>query len=152
MANSDITLHIQPFRTDLDPASLGENWKYWLEEFEYELYLQRVTDDNDKIMCLKRYGGRELRLIVKYLPSTEQKGNNTYEEVKRKLNQHFKPKQNKQHAKYLFKRMKLENNETITEYAVRLKEQAESCESETTDRILEQLIQTTEDRKMIKEK
>ena len=52
MAYSGITLHIQPFRTDSDPASLGENWEYWIEEFEYELYLQRVTDDNDK-MCLK---------------------------------------------------------------------------------------------------
>ena len=53
MANSDITLHIQPFRTDSDPASLDENWKYWIEEFEYELYLQRVPNDKDKIMRLK---------------------------------------------------------------------------------------------------
>ena len=105
MSNSGITLRIQPFRTDSDPASLGENWKYWMEEFEYKLCLQRVTDDNDKI-CLKRYGGRELRLIVKYLPSTDQKENDTHEEVKRKLNQHFIPKQNKQHARYLLKRMR----------------------------------------------
>ncbi len=48
-------------------------------------YLQRVTDDNDKIICLKRYGGREIRLTVKYLPSTEQNRNETYKEVKKKI-------------------------------------------------------------------
>ena len=37
MTNSGIILDIQPFRTDSGSASFGENWKYWIEEFEYEL-------------------------------------------------------------------------------------------------------------------
>lgn len=47
--------------------------------------------------------------------------------------------------------MRPENNETITVYAMRLKEQAESCEfgDNREDRILEQLIQTIEDSEMI---
>ena len=95
------------------------------------------------MICLKRYGGREIQLIVEYLLSTEQNRNETYEKVKRKLNHHFIPKQNKQHAWYLFYRMRQENKETITEYPMRLKEQAESCEF-SEDRILGQLIQTIE--------
>ena len=48
--------------------------------------------------------------------------------------------------------MRQKNNETITKYAVRLKEQAESYDfrDNRKDRILEQLIQTTEDREMIR--
>ena len=66
--------------------------------------------------------------------------------MKRKLYHHFIPKQNKQHARYLFNRMRLENKETTIEYAMRLKEQAECCEfgENREDKILEQLIQTIE--------
>ena len=48
--------------------------------------------------------------------------------------------------------MRQKNNKTITESAVRLKEQAESCEfrNNREDRILEQLIQKTEDSEMIR--
>ena len=58
------------------------------------------------------------RLIVKYLPDTEQNRNETYEKVKKKFNHQFISKQNKQHAKYLFNRMRQENKETITEYSI----------------------------------
>ena len=60
---------------------------------------QRVTDDYVK------NSGREIRLIVEYLPSPEQNRNETFEEVKRKLNQHLIPKEKKQHAFSIFPRM-----------------------------------------------
>ena len=84
--------------------------------------------------------------VTLYLLSTEQNRNETNEEVKRKLNHHFIPKQNKQPAMYLINRMRQENKETITEYDMRLKEQAASCEfgNNREDRILEQLIQIIE--------
>ena len=47
--------------------------------------------------------------------------------------------------------MRQENKETITEYVMRLKEEAESCEfgDNSEDRIIEQLIQTIENSEMI---
>ena len=78
MANSSIILHLQPFSMKSKRTNVGQKCQTWLEEFEDELHLQRVTDDNDKIICLKRYGGIEIRLIVKYFPSTEQNRNETY--------------------------------------------------------------------------
>ena len=50
--------------------------------------------------------------------------------------------------------MRQKNNKTITEYVVRLKEQTEFCKFKDNrqDRILEHLIQTTEDNEMIKKK
>ena len=72
--------------------------------------------------------------------------------MKRKLNQHLILKQNRQHAMYLFNRMRQKNNETIIEYAVKLKVQGESCEfrHNREERILEQLLKTTEDSEMIR--
>ena len=47
----------------------------------------------------------------------------------------------------------IENKETITEYSMRLKEQVESCKfrDNREDRILEQLIQTIEDKMITKQ-
>ena len=47
--------------------------------------------------------------------------------------------------------MRQENKETITEYDMRFKEKTESCEfrENKEDRILEQFIQTIEDREML---
>ena len=107
---------------------------------------QRVTDDYVK------NSGREIRLIVEYLPSPEQNRNETFEEVKRKLNQHFIPKEKKETR--LFKRMRQLNKETISEFAMRLKEQTESCKfgNNKEDRILEQLIQTIEENSEMRRK
>ena len=151
MANTGISLRIEPFNTDSDRANLSEKWKSWLEIFEDELYLQRVTDDIDKIICLKRYAGKEIRLIIKYLPNTENNGKDSYEEVKKKLNHHFIPKQNKQHARFIFNKMRQEHEESISQYAMRLREQAETCDFENNreERILEHLIQTIDDNELI---
>ena len=48
--------------------------------------------------------------------------------MKIKLNHNFIPKQNEQHAWYLFNTMRQENKQTIIEYAIRPNEQAGSCE------------------------
>lgn len=68
MANPTINLQLQSSNTESDRINIGQRWGMRLEEFEEELHLQSVTDDNDKIICLKNYGGREIKLILKYLP------------------------------------------------------------------------------------
>ena len=55
MAKSSIILHLQPFSLDSNRINVGQKWQTWLEEFEDELHLQRIAEDNDKIICLKRY-------------------------------------------------------------------------------------------------
>ena len=58
MDNSGITLHLQLFNTDSDKTNVGQRWGMWQEEFQDEFHLQRATDDNDKIICLKGYSER----------------------------------------------------------------------------------------------
>lgn len=64
MAHSAINLRLQPFNTESDRTNIRQRWGMWLEEFEEKLHLQSVTNDNDEIICLKNYGGREIRLII----------------------------------------------------------------------------------------
>ena len=68
-----------------------------------------------------------------------------------KLNDHFTPKKNKHHARYLFLKMRPHVGETTSAYAARLHEKAKECEFGTTfdERILEHIIQTIDNKKLI---
>ena len=68
-----------------------------------------------------------------------------------KLNDHFTPKKNKHHARYLFLKMRPHVGETISVYAARLREKAKECEFGDTfdERILEHIIQTIDNKKFI---
>ena len=76
---------------------------------------------------------------------------NDYEKLRKKLNDYFTPKKNKQYARYLFLKMKPTHGETTVAYAARVREKGNECEFGTNcdDRILEHLIQTTHNRTLI---
>ena len=61
-------LHIEPFESPESKVNIGGSWEEWVEIFEEELKLQKVTEVDDMIICLKRYGGKEIRSLVKHLP------------------------------------------------------------------------------------
>lgn len=71
--------------------------------------------------------------------------------MKRKLNAYFIPNKNKHYARYLFLKVKSTHGETATVHAARLREKANECEFGTAceERILEQLIQTLNNRALI---
>ena len=71
--------------------------------------------------------------------------------LRTKLNDHFTPKKNKHHARYLFLKMRPHMGETTSAYAARLREKAKECEFGATfdERILEHIIQTIDNKKMI---
>jgi hypothetical protein len=155
-AVTGIQLHIQPFKVPENRLNVGQEWKDWLEDFEEEGALQKVQLDEDWIRCLRRYAGREVRQLATYLPEPAALPDNAqetgYEKLKRKLNDHFIPKKNKQHARYLFNKETIQHNESITAYAARLREKAVHCDFQETldDRILEHIIQNISDKDLIK--
>ena len=63
-----IQLHIDPFHIPENKLNIGNEWEEWMEIFEEELQLQKVEDIDDKVTCLRRYGGKEIRKLVKHLP------------------------------------------------------------------------------------
>ena len=65
---SGIQLHIAAFTVPENKLNIGTDQEEWLEIFKEELQLQKVVDDGDKLTCLRRYGGKEIRRLVKHLP------------------------------------------------------------------------------------
>lgn len=125
-------------------------------EFEEEGYLQKVHDDGDWVRCLRRYGGSEVRNLVKYLPDppalADDQQETEYEKLVRKLNLHFVPQENKQHARYCFNKERPRSHESVASYAARLREKSEKCDfgANADDRILEHITQTISDQDLIK--
>ncbi|PFX13497.1 hypothetical protein AWC38_SpisGene22414 [Stylophora pistillata] len=104
----------------------------------------------DKKDALIIYGGKEIARREKSLPNPTD-GGNDYKKLKKKLNDYFKPKKSKHHARYVFLKMRPAHDETTNAYAARLREKANDCEFEANcdERILEHLIQITQKRSLI---
>ncbi|XP_013409816.1 uncharacterized protein LOC106173287 [Lingula anatina] len=147
-----IVLHVTPFNPPENRLNTGPAWETWLEEFEEEMQLQKVQEA-DKVTCLRRYGGKEIRNKIKYLPDPPviEDEESAYQKEVRKLNLHYKPKQNKMHSVYVFNKTTRIPGETIASFTARLREKAEHCDfGENADaRILERIIQTMDDKQIV---
>ena len=70
----------------------------------------------------------------------------------RNMNEHYLHRKNKHHSRYLFLKLQPNPEETIIAYATGLLEKAQDCEFGSThdERILEHIIQTTDNKTLIK--
>ena len=149
MAEGGRNLKIIPFVVGEDHMTTGEQWDEWIEELELELRFLEITDPSKKKDALMLYGGREVRKLEKSLqdPGTGDK----YDKLKSKLMEYFSPKRNIYYHRYVFLAMKPHLEETTTSYVARLREKTTGCEFHNDDeRILEHLIQTTENEELIR--
>ena len=121
----------------------------WLEGIEREFRYFRITEAVDKKDAIIIYGGKEIARLEKSLPDPETA--DVYLKLRTKLHDHFTPKKNKNHARYLFLKMRLHVGETKSAYAARLREKVKECEFGTKfdERILEHIIQTIDNKKLI---
>ena len=143
------TLKIETFRIPDDHLKVGLAWEEWIEGLTYF----EVKAIRDKISALKIYGGSELKKLARNLPDPAPiEGDDDYQMLKRKLNNHFLPKKNKHHARYTFSKQQMESHESIVTYVARMRQKERDCEfgDQTDDRILEHLIQTVRDNDLIK--
>ena len=134
----------------MTPIGKGKAWNYWLEEIEQEFRYYKITEPFDKKDALITYGRKEIARLEKSLPNATD-GANDYEKSRKKLNDYFKPKKNKHHARYVFLKMRPTHDETTNAYTARLRKKANDCEFEANcdERILGNLIQTTQYRSLI---
>ena len=94
-----------------------------MKDFEEELSYLEINNTNDKISALKIFGRPETKKLIQNLPKADsEKGDNEYRKLKRKLDNHFLPKKNKHHARYAFSKERLRSQESILNYAARLRE------------------------------
>ena len=143
-------LRASPFIPGDDQINTGRAWDDWIEEIEREFRYFKITDPIDKKDALIIYGGKEIARLEKSLPNPAD-AMNDYEKLRKKLNDYFTPKKNKQYARYLFLKMKPTHGETTVAYAARVREKGNECEFGTNCdyQILEHLIQTTHNRMLI---
>ena len=104
--------------------------------------------------ALKVYGGKEIKKLARNLPDTVPVvGDNDYKKLKRKLDNHFLPKNKKSITPDLRLASKGKSKERVLSHTRRdCGEKSKDCEfgKQTDDRILEHLIQTTKDSELVK--
>ena len=130
----------QPFIIPDEVNSVGKAWEEWLEGFEREFRYFRITEAVDKKDAIIIYGGKKIARLEKSLPDPEVE--DVYLKLRTELNNHFTPKKNKHHARYLFLKVRPHMGEATSAYAARLREKAKECEFGAifVDRILEHII------------
>jgi len=111
-------LRTQPFIIPDEANSVGKAWEEWLEGIEREYQYFRITKAVNKKDAIIIYGGKEIAQLEKSLPDPEVE--DVYLKLRTKLNDHFTPKKNKHHARYLFLKMRPHMGETTCAYAARL--------------------------------
>jgi len=96
------------------------------------------------------YGGREKARLAKNLPDPDGT-DDAYHKLRDKLTEYFAPRKNKHYARYIFLKMRPLENETTVSYAARLREMERDCDFQNEgDTILEHIIQTTENKSLVK--
>ena len=107
------------------------------------------TEAADKKDAIIIYGGKEIARLEQSLPDPEIA--DVYLKLRTNLNDHFTPKKNKHHARYLFLKIRPHVGEAKSAYAARLREKAKECEFGTTfdARSFEHVIQTIDNKKLI---
>ena len=134
---------------DADHTATGEKWDEWLEELEREMRFFRISNAADKKDAMLIYGGVEIRRLDKSLQDPQE--GDDYALLKGKLTDYFAPKKNAHYARYLFLKMRPQAGESTISYAARLREKAANCEFHDIDeRILEQIVQTTDNAELIR--
>ena len=159
MANANRDIKMTLFVPDTDPISTGPKWERWIEEFRTRLRNFKITSVQDKVDAINIFGGQSLRDQIRSLrdleypaPTDEAPAPDAYQKIVDKLNHYFLPMKNIQHARYRFGKAIQNDNETINQYELRLREYASKCDFADTDQqILSHLILTIKDDKFRRE-
>ena len=103
-------LSTQPFVIPDETNAVA--WQEWLEGIEREFRFFKISEAVDKKDAMIIYGGSEIARLEKSLPDLEM--GDVYTKLRTKVNDHFTPKKNKHHARYLFLKMRPHVGETIS--------------------------------------
>ena len=121
-------------------ASLAAKWRLWIEDFDMFILASGIIDLKRKRALLLYQAGQRVREIFRQLPDT---GTETdYDIAKTKLQEYFKPQQNRRYAVYRFRQAKQETHETLDQFHTRLRSLAQTCNFPDVDFEIEQQIIT----------
>lgn len=136
-----VGLTVAPFENS-GHENNGHEWTKWLQSFEFCMKANAINDAERKLAMLLHMVGPKVQNIYSKLPEKKKGETETargplatgyvlqkssYEEAVEKLNNYFLPKQNDAYERHVMRLMKQEEDETIDEFVMRLRPQAERC-------------------------
>lgn len=135
------------FDMDIDPTSLGQRWKKWLARVENLLVALDIDSPKRKKALLLHYAGQPVQDALDTLPVPPAPGNvrdelNDYDKAVKMLNSYFMPQRNVEYEVYVFRQANQKQAETLDQFQTRLRQLAETCEFQNTDReVKSQIVQ-----------
>ena len=106
-----------------DHVTLGPNWEKWLSRFKNFLVALDIDTDERKTALLLHYAGESVFDVYDTLKADGDK----YDDIVRKLTEHFKPVKRTQYRVYDFREAEQLPNETLDAYVTRLRGLARDC-------------------------
>ncbi|MCG8048362.1 MAG: DDE-type integrase/transposase/recombinase [Candidatus Thiodiazotropha taylori] len=119
---------------------MGQRWTAWLKSFHYFATGSGVTEKTQKRALLLHMVGPNVQEIFETLP--DRGGNGDFDKAVDALNLHFKPKANVPYERHVFRQSSQKEDETVEQFATRLRKLALTCEFGDTkdDAIRDQII------------
>lgn len=112
---------------NIEPFVPGGNFKAYVERIEQLFIVNNVTELR-KVPLFITICGADVYEILSSLASPKTPSQLSYSEITEKLNTHFKPQVNKRAERYKFYKITQEAGETISDFVIRLKAAAKTCE------------------------
>ena len=140
----------QMFDCDLEDAAVGAKWNEWIKGLDNYLKWVNVVDGERKKAALLHHAGVEVMRIYEAVEKNHKDGKedpetvDTYEDMKKKLADHFNPRKNRYYEKHIFRSTKQEEGESIASYATRLRNLSKYCGFQDVDsEIISQIVEGT---------
>ncbi len=126
MAHSLIPPVFPPFIIGDNPTAVGSRWDEWLDRFENYLAAMDIKDATRKRAMMIHFAGEDVYKIFRTLEETGEAQD--YDIAKAKLTEYFKPQQNIEYERYVFRRSQQQPSETLDQYYTRLRKLASTCD------------------------
>ncbi|KAK7099536.1 hypothetical protein V1264_003664 [Littorina saxatilis] len=148
MAKAISVTQVSNFDIHGDVSSLSIRWEDdWVDSFEIYAAASGVDSGVQKRALLLHCAGKEVQELFKTFGDT----GTTYNAAREKLDAHFKPKKNISYQRHLFRKECQKDDETVTQFVVRLRKLAQTCafpEDEVDNFIRDQVIDKCKSRKL----
>ena len=134
-----------------DRTSLGTQWEMWLKIFETYMNAQFVKNPAQLRSCLLHCIGTSF--LQEFFVLNNTGADDDYVQAKNALTAHFKPTNSPDYEETIFLDMTPLKGESIDQYQVRLRAQAEKCDfGDTIDRRIKvQIYRSFKDRKLLED-
>ncbi|XP_011859079.1 PREDICTED: uncharacterized protein LOC105556593 [Vollenhovia emeryi] len=104
-----------------------DDWEMFIEQLEFYILEKGIQDDKRKVATLMTRVDQEAFKLIKQLVAPERVADKKFEDVVKTVTAHFKPKPSEAMERCNFHRARQEANESIAEYAARLKKLSLHC-------------------------